>query len=180
MPIPRQSVPALTLETLAHGGYDLAADAAGADWGVLLVAYRGLHCPICVPYLKELERLTPEFAQRGVKTIAVSTDDAERAQKMATKVGAEQLRVGYGLGLEKAREWGLFISTSKGVTSIGVEEPALFAEPGVFLIRSDGTLYFSSIQTMPFARPHFSEMIGALDFVQKNDYPARGEYTGAV
>jgi hypothetical protein len=33
---------------------------------------------------------------------------------------------------------------------------------------------------MPFARPHFGELVGALDFAQKNDYPARGEYAGAV
>ena len=33
---------------------------------------------------------------------------------------------------------------------------------------------------MPFGRPHFSEYVGALDFVIANDYPARGEYTGAL
>ena len=31
--------------------------------------------------------------------------------------------------LGSAREWGLYISTSRGTTSIGIEEPALFAEP---------------------------------------------------
>jgi len=33
---------------------------------------------------------------------------------------------------------------------------------------------------MPFARPHFDEILGAIDFVVKNDYPARGEYLGSV
>ena len=28
---------------------------------------------------------------------------------------------------------------------------------------------------MPFVRPNFAEMVQALDFVIKNDYPARGE-----
>ena len=37
--------------------------------------------------------------------------------------------------LSKAKEWGLYISTSRGMTSIGIEEPALFSEPGVFLVR---------------------------------------------
>lgn len=32
----------------------------------------------------------------------------------------------------------------------------------------------------PFARPHFDEIIGAIDFVIKNDYPGRGEYTGEL
>jgi hypothetical protein len=33
---------------------------------------------------------------------------------------------------------------------------------------------------MPFARPHFAELLGALDFAIANDYPARGEYSGEV
>jgi hypothetical protein len=74
----------------------------------------------------------------------------------------------------------LYISASRGKTSIGIEEPALFSEPGVFLIRRDGTIYWLSVQSMPFVRPSFSEMVQALDFVIKNDYPARGEYAAEV
>ena len=80
----------------------------------------------------------------------------------------------------KAREWGLYISTSRGKTSIGIEEPALFSEPGLFMVTPEQSLYYGSVQTMPFVRPHFSELVGALDFAIKNNYPARGEYTGAV
>ena len=58
---------------------------------------------------------------------------------------------------------------------IGFEEPALFSEPGLFLVRPDGTLYFGTVQTMPFARPNFREILGALDFVLAKGYPARGE-----
>ncbi len=107
-------------------------------------------------------------------------DTAERAGLMAEKIGAANLRFGYGLPLAKAREWGLYISTSRGKTSIGVEEPALFSEPGVFLIRPDRTIYYLSVQSMPFVRPNFAEMLQALDFIIKQDYPARGEYAGAV
>jgi len=28
---------------------------------------------------------------------------------------------------------------------------------------------------MPFARPHFSDILAAIDFVLENNYPARGE-----
>jgi len=99
---------------------------------------------------------------------------------MAEKIGASALRFGYGLPLPAAREWGLYISASRGKTSIGIEEPALFSEPGIFIVQPDGTLYYGSTQTMPFARPSFAELVGGLDFVIKNDYPARGEYTGSV
>lgn len=146
----------------------------------MVVFYRGLHCPICTKYLLELERLAPEFASRGVQVVAVSSDSEDRAREMVQKVGAKAVAFGYALSLRAARQWGLYISTSRGKTSIGVEEPALFSEPGVFLVRPDGTLYYGAVQTMPFARPQFQDLLGAVDFALAKDYPARGEYTGEV
>jgi peroxiredoxin len=178
MLMPRQPVPALQVPTLAHGAYDLLADAPARF--SLVVFYRGLHCPICLKYLLELGRLLPEFTARGVKVIALSSDTRERAQAMADKLKAPDLRVGYDLPLPVARSWGLYVSTSRGTTSIGIEEPALFSEPGVFLVRPDGSLYYGAVQTMPFARPHFDELLAAIDFAIAKDYPARGEYTGAL
>ena len=146
MLMPRSPVPVLQVPTLAHGPFTLADDAAPNF--TLVVFYRGLHCPICLKYLLELGRLQPEFDKRGVKVIAMSSDGQERAQTMADKVGAPGLRMGYGLGLASARAWGLYISTSRGTTSIGIEEPALFSEPGVFIVRPDGTLYYGAVQTL--------------------------------
>jgi hypothetical protein len=61
------------------------------------------------------------------------------------------------------------------VTSAGIEEPKLFAEPGLFLTKPDGTLYWASISTMPFARAYFGEIAQAIDFALSKNYPARGE-----
>ena len=178
MLMPRQKTPDLAVETLDHGKFDLAAE--NSERGTVICFYRGLHCPICANYLKEFERLVPEFAERGVTSVAISSDGEERARAMAEKIEAKQLRFGYGLELSKAREWGLYISTSRGVTSIGIEEPALFSEPGLFMVTPEQTLYYGSVQTMPFVRPHFKELVGALDFAIEKNYPARGEYAGAV
>lgn len=178
MLLPRLPVPPLVVDTVAHGAFDLAAETS--ENFTLVVFYRGLHCPLCAKYLLELERLVPEFEKRGVSVIALSSDDAERAAAMAAKVGATHLRFGYGVALPTAKEWGLYISSSRGLTSIGIEEPALFAEPGVFLVRPDGTLYYGAVQTMPFARPNFNDLLGGLDFAIPNNYPARGEYNGSV
>jgi peroxiredoxin len=171
--LPRTSVPALAVSTVAGGKWVLAE--RKPERFTLVVFYRGLHCPICRGYLGELVKLEPEFRARGVEVIAVSSDDAERAQRTATEWQLGSLTVGYGLDLAAARAWGLFISTGRGKTSAGIEEPARFSEPGVFLVRADGTLYWSAIQTMPFARPHFRELLSAVDFVISKDYPARGE-----
>lgn len=178
MLVPRQKAPRLVVETLGHGRFDLASETPACM--TLVCFYRGLHCPICANYLKELERLTPALAERGATTIAISSDGEPRARQMAEKIGAQSLRIGYGLALSDARDWGLYISASRGTTSIGIEEPMLFSEPGVFLIKPDQTIYYLSVQSMPFVRPNFAEMIQALDFIIKNDYPARGEYIGAV
>ncbi len=178
MLIPRQKVPALSVDTLDHGRFDLSAEKP--ERGTVISFFRGLHCPICASYLKELEKRVGDFAERGYGVIAISADDEDRARQFADKVGAEQLRMGYGLPLEKAREWGLYISTGSGPTSAGVEEPPLFPEPGLFVVNPDGTLYCGSVQTMPFARPSFAELLGALDFVIAKDYPARGEFDGPL
>ncbi|MEM1382522.1 MAG: peroxiredoxin-like family protein [Pseudomonadota bacterium] len=178
MLIPRRPVPDLQVPTLSGETFDLAKESS--ERGTVVCFYRGLHCPICAGYLGELAKLTPAFAERGVGTIAISSDPQDRAQAMADKIDAQSLRIGYGLGLAKAKEWGLYISTSRGKTSIGIEEPALFSEPGLFMVSPDGALYYGSVQTMPFVRPHFSELVKALDFAIEKSYPARGEYVGAV
>ena len=178
MLLPRQKTPGLSLPTVAHGSFDLTTEAS--DRGTVICFYRGLHCPICATYLKELEKRVSEFAERGVSCVAVSPDGEDRAREMAEKIGAKDLRIAYDLPLAQARGWGLYISTSRGKTSIGIEEPALFAEPGLFMVTPQQTLYYGSVQTMPFVRPHFSELLGALDFAIANDYPARGESTGDV
>ena len=170
---PRRSVPDLSVSLLDGGSWTLA-QRAPANF-TLVVFYRGLHCPICRPYLRDLDRKVTELAERGVEAVAISGDVEERARRAREEWGLRKVQLGYGLEMDTAREWGLFISSSRGLTSVGIEEPALFAEPGVFLVRPDALLYGSMVQTMPFARPHFDEIVQALDFILAKDYPARGE-----
>lgn len=176
--MPRYPVPALNLPLTTGGRFVLGA--TPGERFDLVVFYRGLHCPICTKYLLELERLAPDFAARGVQIVAISSDDEKRGADMAEKVKASSVKFAYGLSLKSARQWGLYISASRGKTSIGIEEPALFSEPGVFIVRPDGTLYYGAVQTMPFARPQFQDLLGAIDFAIAKDYPARGEYTAEV
>jgi peroxiredoxin len=171
--IPRQPVPALAVPLVDGGRFDIEKERP--DHFTFMVFYRGLHCPICRTQLGELETKLPDFAKRGVNVVALSSDIAERAQRAKQEWKLPNLRLGFGLDLAVARAWGLYISTSRGMTSAGVEEPPLFSEPGLFLVRPDQTLYFASVQTMPFARPHFVDILTALDFVIAKNYPARGE-----
>lgn len=178
MLIPRQPVPQLNLETLDDGQWTLTE--RKPQHFSLLVIYRGWHCPICGPYLRDLDRKLTEFTQRGVDVIAISGDDQTRARTAKEQWKIKNLTIGYGMNITQGREWGLFVSSGVGKTSVGVEEPDLFFEPGLFLVRTDSTLYFSSVQTMPFARPTFAEILQALDVIIAKNYPARGEVANCV
>lgn len=174
MPLmPNQPVPVLELNTVGGGRFSVAAE--NPQSFALIVFYRGLHCPICRRYLTELESVLPEFAKRGLTVIAASSDPQERAEQAKNAWGLRTLRIGYGLSIEDARKWGLYVSRSNGMTSAGVVEPDLFNEPGLFLVRPDGRLYWGTTSTMPFGRPHFNEVLQSLDYVLSKDYPARGD-----
>ena len=170
---PRQAVPELAAPTVGGGTWRLA-DQSPENF-TMVVFYRGLHCPICSNYLRDLDRKLEAFAKLGVAVVAISSDEESRATQTKADWGLEHVTLGYGLDLDAARQWGLFISSGRGKTSIGIEEPALFSEPALYLVRADGTLYFGSVQTMPFARPNFGEILKAVEFVLDKDYPARGE-----
>lgn len=171
--MPRQKVPDLEVATVGGGVWHLAEQKP--EHFTMLVFYRGLHCPQCKGYLNDLDNKAADFADKGVNVLVVSTDDQARADQTKVDWELDNLTVGYGVSLDMARQWGLYISSGIGKTSAGIEEPPLFAEPGIFLVRPDGTLYFGSVQTMPFARPKFADILMALDFVVARGYPARGE-----
>ena len=173
--IPRQTVPDLAVPLVGGGHWTLADQTPNRF--TLIVVYRGLHCPICSHYLSDLNHKSDGFQSRGVDVFVLSSDNEERANQAKEKWELDELKMGYGLTLEKAQEWGLYISSGRGKTSAGVDEPSLFVEPGLFVVRPDQTLYFATVQTMPFARPSFGDILKAIDFVIAKDYPARGEVT---
>ena len=172
--IPREPVPALSVPLVGGGTWTLAEQTP--QHFTLLNFYRGYHCPQCRNQLQELSRKAADFAERGVGILSLSCDPQERAEASRTEWGLDNLAIGYDLPLEEARRWGLYISTGRGKTSAGVEEPALFSEPGIFMVRPDRTLYAAIVQTMPFVRMHFAPLLAALDasIIPKN-YPARGQ-----
>ena len=171
--IPRQPVPNLTLTTTQGKTWQLSAQTP--ENFTMVVVYRGLHCPICRRYLTDLQRQADKLHDLGVNIIVTSTDLEDRVRQAPGEWERGDLTMGYGFTLDDARSWGLYISSSNGVTSVGVREPDLFGEPGLFLVRPDGTLYFGTVQTMPFARPHFADIVGAIKYVIEKGYPARGE-----
>jgi peroxiredoxin len=164
---PAQPVPPLSVPLVGGVHFDITASHPKAF--TLIAVYRGYHCPICRPWLGSLVARIDSLAALGVAAIAISTDPEDRAVKTRDEWTLDDLPVGYALPIDTARAWGLSISSA-----ITEKETPLFAEPGVFLVRPDATLYGAAVQTMPFTRPSFAEIEAALRFVLDNNYPPRG------
>lgn len=168
MIIPKTQVPALEVPLINSTNWKLSEQSP--DNFTLIIFYRGLHCPVCKMQLEALVKRLDDFTERGINLIAISADSEKRAKKAGVEWDIASLPIGYNLSLEKAAEYGLFIS--KGISD---KEPDHFAEPGLFLIKPDGTLFFSSVQSMPFARPQVGDILNGIDYIMKEGYPPRGE-----
>lgn len=166
--LPTQAVPDFTVP-LTDGGQFQLSQRLGDNF-TLLLFYRGVHCPICKMQLRDLQRKLNDFAERGITVVAISMDDEERAQKSVDDWGIEELLLGYGLGEDLARHLDLYITSGRP----GSQEPAIFSEPALLLIKPDQTLYLASIQSMPFTRPPLDQLLQGIDYALENDYPARG------
>jgi len=168
--IPGRPVPDLAVPLVGGGAWRLAEEKP--PFVTLIDFYRGRHCPRCQRHLLDLAAKLPRFAERGVACIAISMDDRERAEESAEVWGLGDLRVGYGLTLEDASAWGLYLSTP-----IGTKEPGWpFNEPAMMLITPDQRLYSAVYGTTPFNRPHFADVLESLDLVRARDYPPRGDF----
>lgn len=166
--IPNQAVPDFTLPMTDGGQFQLSQRLG--DNFTLLLFYRGAHCPICKMQLRDLQHRLGDFSKRGITAVAISMDDKERAQKSAEEWGIDELMVGYGLDENLARDLGLYISSGHP----GSAEPLVFSEPALLLVKPDQTLYFASVQSMPFTRPPLDQLLQGIDYAIKSGYPARG------
>jgi len=165
---PTEAVPSLAVETVGGGTWTLADQKP--EWFTIVEFYRGYHCPRCKVHLLDLDHKVARFTERGCGVIAVSMDTRERAEKAKAEWGIGNLTLGYGLSEEKAREWGLYVSKP-------IQETELynFAEPGMFIVRPDGTLFSKVIHTTPFHRHHFADVMEAIDMIRARNYPPRGD-----
>lgn len=165
---PGQPAPELIVDLLSGGTYDLA-DQEPAGFTMVLF-FRGLHCPVCQVQLRELDRRLDELSERGVDVVAISGETRERTAQIRDAWRLRRLDLGYGLSEAQMRSWGLFVSHG-----INDSEPPVFNEPGLFLIKPDGTVYYESILSMPVGRPRLDDVLGGIDYWTAHDYPARGE-----
>ena len=161
--------PVPDLEVALAGGGTWKLSDQKPETFTLVEVYRGLHCPRCKLQLLDIDHKVARYAERGCTSIAISTDPQDRAEKSVSEWGIHQLPIGYGMTTDQARAWGLYISDA-----FQEKETRQFAEPGLFLIRPDMTLYSNVIHTTPFHRHHHADVMEAVDMIRARSYPPRG------
>lgn len=171
MLIPLESAPELAVTTVRGESWRLSDRDPGRF--IVVIFYRGLHCPVCRSQLREAERMIDDFAAVDSELVAISMDNKQRAQTSSAEWEIKKLPIGYGLREQDARTWGLYISEKRPES----DEPERFSEPGIFVITSDNTLFYAAVQSMPFSRPPLKQLLDGLKFVIDKNYPARGTLT---
>ncbi|WP_179344977.1 peroxiredoxin-like family protein [Winogradskyella ursingii] len=164
---PRTKTPNLEIDLVNDTRWDLSEQTPKNF--TMIVFYRGKHCPVCKKQLEELQQKLSKFTERGINVIAISSDTEKVAKATYDDWDIADIPIGFEFPIEEARKWGLFIS--EGIN----DEPKHFTEPGLFLLDKDQKVYWETIQSMPFGRPSFNDVLSGVDYILKEDYPARGE-----
>jgi peroxiredoxin len=136
-------------------------------WTMLFV-YRGKHCPRCKRYLNKLNDALSSWTE-VMDVVVVSADTQEKARADKEEFGWT-FDLGYGLSEKQMRDLGLYVSEPLSEA----ETTGLFAEPGAFAIRPDGSLMLVDISNGPAARPDLEELLDGMKFNIDNDRPVRG------
>lgn len=165
-----ETFPDSKIARLGGGDLTLGKPSGSHDWQMVVV-YRGKHCPYCSRYLQELEPLVPRLNAIGIDVVAISADSLDRAEPHIEKLGVD-LAIGYDLSIDQMKAMGLYISEPRS----DAESPRPFAEPGLFVINTDGTLQVTDLSNGPFVRPHLETLVGGLEFIRnpEHNYPIRG------
>ncbi|QHQ36088.1 peroxiredoxin-like family protein [Algicella marina] len=165
-------LPAITLPLLGGGERLLSSPKNGFDW-MLVIVYRGKHCPLCTKYLLELNAILPDLNALGVDVIAVSADSEARATEQMAEV-SPAFDVAYGLTIAQMQALGLYISGPRN----GLDAEAPFAEPGLFVLDETGSVQIVDISNVPFARPDLNWIAKGIGFRRgpMKDAPTNGTY----
>lgn len=120
--------------------------------------------------LKELDDRIGDFALRGVRVVAVSSEDISACDALKERMQLVRLPLGYGLDVATvADDWGLFTTT--GSTEDGAAP--MHWEPAQIWVRADGRLGAIAVQSGPCLWSGATNMIRAIEKTM-NDFPERG------
>ncbi|MDA9207511.1 redoxin domain-containing protein [Octadecabacter sp.] len=155
----------MTFQSLANGTVSIGQP---KDRWTMLFVYRGKHCPRCKRFLNKLSAVLPSWTEH-MDIVVVSGDSKEKAEADMAEFGWD-FDLCYGMSVDQMRALGLYVSEPLSEA----ETTSLFAEPGAFGIRPDGSMMLVDISNGPAARPDLEELLDGMIFNITNDRPVRG------
>lgn len=159
-PVEQTSFPSLSGEAISIG--------QAKDRWTLLIVYRGRHCPRCKRFLNKLNAALSDWTDL-LDVVVVSADTKEKAEADKAEFGWD-FPLCYGMTEPQMRALGLYVSEPLSEA----ETTDIFAEPGTFALRPDGTLMLTDISNGPAARPDLEELLDGMRFNIENNRPVRG------
>lgn len=149
------------------GGGEISIGKPKDRWTMFFV-YRGKHCPRCKRFLNKLNAALESWTAE-MDIIVASADTQEKALADKAEFGWN-FDLCYGLSVDQMRSLGLYVSEPLSEA----ETTDMFAEPGAFGLRPDGTLMLVDISNGPAARPDLEELLDGMIFNINNNRPIRG------
>lgn len=136
---PGDEAPDLTLPTMDGSQFTLSD-----HWNrgaTVLAFYRGDFCPVCNMYLHSLQERVSQFHQVGAQIVAISVDQPDLAQHTV-----ERHQLAFPVLSDPERR-------AVHAYDVVYNEREGHAEPAIFVINSDGTIFYESIVSGPLGRP---------------------------
>ena len=149
------------------GGGEVSFGGPRDRW-LMVVVYRGKHCPRCKRYLNNFNAMLADWTAL-MDVIVASADTEEKAAADVAEFGWT-FDLAYGLTEPQMRELGLYVSDPLSEA----ETKTRFAEPGTFAFRPNGELMLVDISNGPASRPDLDELLDGMRFNIENDRPIRG------
>lgn len=137
----------------APGGVVLGPDGSNVDLGTLWVSqravvvfYMGHWCPHCQKQLGDLNAASKQFADRGVRLIAISSDQVADAAALKEKLA---------LGFDIYADPQLAVIAKWGVE----DDQTQIARPATFIVEPGGSISFRKVGESPTV----DQIVAALD-----------------
>ena len=138
---------------------------------VMLIVYRGHHCPRCKTYIKRLHALANDYEARNVKILLAVTDPANLVLRTIEE-NQWTLPVAHSLTSDQCKQLSLYLSPHAPDSDAG----QFYAEPGLFIINPTGETQVIETSNSPSVRPDLDVVLDGIIGTQERNLPIRGTY----
>jgi len=166
---PADKFPEITFNLISGSTRKLSDDIG--KW-IMLIVYRGDHCPRCKQYMQRLHELQDGYAERGVD-ILITSMDPENIVKRTITENDWTLPIAHSLSAADAQTLSLYLTPHTADSEL----EGVYAEPGLFLINPEGEIQVIATSNSPSVRPDLAVVLDGIIGTQERNLPIRGTHT---